>query len=180
MALVFLWSYGSRFGAGASDMWRETCDAKEEGMERSGFTTAVSSVCGLDAVPRLGRHRPPFSPQSSRLVAGIYRSVSPIHQAEGTGKEGWRRKETPEKQKIYGHVSLSTWPAGYPLCPGYGGIGYASRITGFCFSCFFHGRSLFVGRVGFGREQQTEIPSDLSDCFSCMHSTNLAVLKMRA
>lgn len=50
----------------------------------------------------------------------------------------------------------------------------------FVFHVSFHGRSLFVGRVGFGREQQTEIPSDLSDCFSCMHSTNLAVLKMRA
>lgn len=42
----------------------------------------------------------PFRLNSSRLVAGIYRSVSPIHRTEDTGKEGWRRKELWTKQKI--------------------------------------------------------------------------------
>jgi len=99
----------------------------------------------------------PFRIDSLSFVAGIYRSVSPIHQTEATRKEGWRTKETRTKQKICDPIlsrhgrpatcSIHNMVVGLVCVADDGGL--FSHVTSL-------GRSLLVGWVGSGREQQTK------------------------
>lgn len=93
MALVFLWSYGSRFGAGASDMGSQTCDAEEEWDGTIGVHDSRQLCMQYLDWDVIGPS-PPFRLDLFEVHrAGIYRSVSPTHWTDGTGKESWRRKE---------------------------------------------------------------------------------------
>ncbi|KAK0740952.1 hypothetical protein B0T18DRAFT_220669 [Schizothecium vesticola] len=120
-----------------------------------------------------GTSSAPFRLDPSSLVAGIYRSVSPIHRTEAIRKEGWRTKENSDETEDLRSRVLSTWPAVYQLYPGYGGgIWYVAEDYGLFFYVSFHGRSLFVGWVGFGREQHTKYQAIFRAVFlTCIQQT---------
>lgn len=141
MALVFLWSNGSRFGAGASDMWRETCDAEEEGWNDRGSRQPSA----LHAVPRLGRHR--FPPFASILEARRrHLPIRVTHPPDGrhrkrrlAGERTLDETEYPTSGSVFSRHGRSAPPP----TPDMAAISvYIAADHGLFSHVSFHGRSL--------------------------------------
>lgn len=152
---------------------------RKNGMERSGFTTAVSSACSTSTGTSLAPP-PIFASIYSRFVRR-HLPIRVTHPLDGRHrKRKLAKKRTLDETEDPRFRVLSTWPVGYlfPIPDMAVGLVCAGAENHGGVSVFsFHGRSLFVGWVWLRSRTTYEIPSDLSDSFSSTHSTGPAMLK---
>jgi hypothetical protein len=134
-------------GSAGTVTWGDVMLRKRDG-------TMGVHACETDAVPRLGRHRPPFA---SIFQASLPAYTDPCHPSTGRKppeKKVCKGKKIRTKQKFCGPVfSRHDRPATCTIPNMVVGLVCVADDGGLFSHVFSLDRSLLVGWVGFGREQ---------------------------